>query len=140
MKHAPLNILLIINPISGTNSKRELAGAIEKRVRSMGHTITTSLTTGPRDATRLAKKAVDGGFDAVLACGGDGTVNEIATALIGTDVVLGILPNGSGNGLARHIDIPTDPILALKIIKNGKITDCDYCTVNEIPFFCTFGF
>ncbi len=139
MKHAPLNILLIINPISGTNSKRELAGAIEKRVRSMGHTITTSLTTGPGDATRLAKKAVDGGFDAVLACGGDGTVNEIATALIGTDVALGILPNGSGNGLARHIDIPTDPILALKIIKNGKITDCDYCTVNEIPFFCTFG-
>ena len=139
MKTAPLRILLIINPISGTNSKRGLQEYLEKRIKAMGHYITTSLTQGPGDATRLAQNAVKDGFDTVLACGGDGTVNEVATALVGTNVALGILPNGSGNGLARHIDIPVDPILALKVIQKGKVTACDYCTVNDIPFFCTFG-
>lgn len=134
-----MRILLIINPISGTFSKRGLSPAIEKKVRNMGHEITTAYTQGPGDATRLAAEAVREGYDAVFACGGDGTVNETAKGLLHSDVALGILPNGSGNGLARHIDIPPDPLLALKIIKQQNIVDCDYCTVNDIPFFCTFG-
>lgn len=105
----------------------------------MGHDITTAFTKGPGDATRLAEEAVEQGYDAVFACGGDGTVNEVAKGLLHTGVALGILPNGSGNGLARHIDIPTDPLLALKIVKQNNIVDCDYCTANGIPFFCTFG-
>lgn len=139
MNPNPLHILLIINPISGTNSKRGLREAIEKKVSSMGHKIETKLTQGPGDATRIAREASLSGFDVVLACGGDGTVNEVATGLIGSKTVLGILPNGSGNGLARHIDIPVDPIEALYAIKRGRIVDCDYCTVNDIPFYCTFG-
>lgn len=105
----------------------------------MGHHIETALTKGPGDATVLAREAASRGFDAVLACGGDGTVNEVATGLIGTATALGILPNGSGNGLARHIEIPVDPVAALKAVRHGRIVDCDYCTVNDIPFFCTFG-
>lgn len=105
----------------------------------MGHHIETALTKGPGDATVLAREAASQGFDAVLACGGDGTVNEVATGLIGTATALGILPNGSGNGLARHIEIPVDPVAALKAVRHGRIVDCDYCTVNDIPFFCTFG-
>lgn len=139
MKAKKLHILLIINPISGTESKSGLKEQIEKRLRSMGHIIDTAVTQKAGDATVFAKEAVDKGYDIVLACGGDGTVNETARGLIGSNVVLGILPNGSGNGLARHIDLPIDPIASLKAIKHGKITDCDYCTVNGTPFFCTFG-
>ncbi len=139
MKTASCRILLIINPISGTASKRGLKETIEKRIRAMGHSIDTALTQGPGDATLLARQAVADGYDAVLACGGDGTVNEVAKGLVGSGVALGILPNGSGNGLARHIDIPVDPIMALQAIKKGRIVDCDYCTVNDTPFFCTFG-
>lgn len=139
MKQNPMRILLIINPISGTFSKRGLNSAIEKRVRNMGCEIDTVFTQGPGDATRLAAEAVKKRYDAVFACGGDGTVNETAKGLLHSDVALGILPNGSGNGLARHINIPPDPLLALKVIKQRNIVDCDYCTVNDIPFFCTFG-
>lgn len=131
--------MLIINPIAGTANKRGLRESIEKRVRSMGHRIETRETHAAGDATELARQAVCDGFDAVLACGGDGTVNEVATGLVNTNVALGILPNGSGNGLARHIDLPVDPLLALKVVKRGHTIDCDYCTVNGIPFFCTFG-
>ncbi|MDE6367951.1 MAG: diacylglycerol kinase family lipid kinase [Muribaculaceae bacterium] len=139
MKHAPLKTLLIINPISGTNSKHGLRAIIEKRVKTMGHLIDTELTQGPGDATLIAQRAVRNGYDVVLACGGDGTVNEVAAGLVSSNVALAILPNGSGNGLARHIDIPVDPILALDMLKKGSIVNCDYCTANDIPFFCTFG-
>lgn len=139
VKHKSLRILLIINPISGTNSKLGLREAIENRVTSLGHKIDTSFTNGPGDATKIARQASIDGYDVVLACGGDGTVNEVATGLIGSNTAMAILPNGSGNGLARHIDIPVDPIDAIKAVKRGRIVDCDYCTVNDIPFFCTFG-
>lgn len=139
MKSAPLRILLIINPISGTNSKHGLRELIETRVRAMGHTIDTQLTSAPGDGTTIAREAVSNGYDIVLACGGDGTVNEVAAGLVGSEVALGILPNGSGNGLARHIDIPVDPVVALNMLKKGTVVDCDYCTANDIPFFCTFG-
>lgn len=139
MKTATLNTLLIINPISGTASKDGLRDKIEKRVRNMGHNITTVFTSGPGNASQLARQAAEEGYDVVLACGGDGTVNEIASGLINTSTALCILPNGSGNGLARHIDLPIDPILALQCMKKGHIVNCDYCTVNDIPFFCTFG-
>lgn len=134
-----MRILLVINPISGTASKRGLKQAIERRTRSMGHIIDTEVTKCQGDGIRLGRYAVSAGYDAVMACGGDGTVNEVATGLIGSKTALIILPNGSGNGLGRHIGIPSDPILALSIFKHGCAVECDYCTVNERPFFCTFG-
>lgn len=134
-----LRILLVINPISGTSSKRGLRQAIERRTRALGHSIDSEETQCQGDGVRLGRYAADSGYDAVMACGGDGTVNEVATGLIGSKTALIILPNGSGNGLGRHIDIPTDPILAIDILKHGHAVDCDYCTVNGRPFFCTFG-
>ncbi len=139
MKSRRLRILLVINPISGTASKRGLRQAIEKRTRALGHHIDTEETRCQGDGTRLGHHAVTSGYDAVMACGGDGTINEVASSLIGSQTALIILPNGSGNGLARHLDIPVDPILAIDTLKKGRLTDCDYCTVNGRPFFCTFG-
>lgn len=130
---------LIINPISGNGNKEGLAKRISEILEADDIAVTVENTTCRGDATRLAKMAIDESFDAVLACGGDGTINETANALRDTGMPMGIIPAGSGNGLARHLGIPVDPILSLDIIRQNHIEACDYGTVNDSPFFCTFG-
>ncbi|MDO4319090.1 MAG: diacylglycerol kinase family lipid kinase [Bacteroidales bacterium] len=132
-------LTLIINPIAGTLSKRGLENWLLPKLSKMGYDARTEYTTGPGDATRLAADAAIRGDYGVLACGGDGTVNEVATGLIGTSTALGILPAGSGNGLARHIGIPIDISRSLKVIAEDHVEACDYGEVNGRPFFCTFG-
>ena len=131
--------LLIINPVSGTTSKRGVAERIESKLSQAGFDVEVKLTTGRGDATRLASYAVDNGFHTVVAIGGDGTVNETATALCDSDVALAIIPAGSGNGLARHLNIPMDIDNATDVIAQRNIISCDYGAVNRRPFFCTFG-
>ena len=131
-------MMLIINPVSGTVDKRGLADSIIAHLAGHGIAVEPAFTQYAGHATELARQAV-GGYDAVLACGGDGTVNEVARALCDTGQTLGIIPAGSGNGLARHIEIPIDPIAALETIVAGHTDDCDYGTVNGRQFFCTFG-
>ena len=132
-------LFLIINPISGTHSKLSIAHHLVDELRSRGFDVTAEFTLGAGDATRLARQAIDGGYDGVLAWGGDGTVNEIATAMTGTGVPMGIVPAGSGNGLARHLNIPIDSLASVAVIAGRHIVDCDHGTVNGRPFFCTFG-
>lgn len=134
-----MRLRLIINPISGTHSKAGLADLITRSLHPMGMEVETVYTTCRGDATRIAREAVNDGLDAVLACGGDGTVNETARALCGSDVALGIIPAGSGNGLARHLNIPIDIEYSLRVIKEKNIVSCDFAQVNDNPFFCTFG-
>lgn len=135
----PKRLTLIINPISGTLSKKRVAQRVPEMLEACGFEVRTEFTTGPGDATRIAKEAAAEGAYGVIACGGDGTVNEVATGLINTDTALAVIPTGSGNGLARHIGIPIDVVQAVKIIAAAEIVDCDYCTANGKPFFCTFG-
>ncbi len=87
----------------------------------------------------MAQKAVADQVHYVIAVGGDGTVNEIAKALIHTDTTLAIIPFGSGNGLARHLNIPLDVARAIKTINEENVTIIDYCKANEHIFFCTAG-
>lgn len=134
-----MKVMLIINPISGTGNKAGVEEVVEKVMTELGHELDVRYTGARGDATRLAEEAARKGYYGVLACGGDGTVNETARALCGTDTALGILPAGSGNGLARHLHIPVDISLALKVIAANNIVNSDYGTVNGIPFFCTFG-
>lgn len=132
-------LMLIINPISGTGSKKGVVETVEHAMNACGHDVDVRLTGARGDATRLAGEAARKGYYGVLACGGDGTVNETARALCSTGTALGILPAGSGNGLARHLQIPVDISLALKVIAADNVVDSDYGTVNGRPFFCTFG-
>lgn len=132
-------LMLIINPISGTGSKKEVASAVEQRMSDLGFSVDVRLTGGRTDATLFAGEAAQKGYFGVIACGGDGTVNETATALCGSPTALGIIPAGSGNGLARHLGIPVDLNAALDIIASGNIVASDYGTANSTPFFCTFG-
>ncbi len=133
-------LLLIINPISGTSKKEGLAEYLMRRLTdSMGMSVDVRITGGKGDANRFATDAVNQGYYGVIAVGGDGTVNEVARALCNSNVVLGIIPSGSGNGLARHLEIPVDINLSLDVIIQNNILACDYATVNDVPFFCTFG-
>ena len=130
---------LIINPISGTGSKEGLDRYVADRLSPLGWETETTYTQCHGDATRLAAEAVVRGYDAVFAAGGDGTVNETAAALCGSDTALGIIPCGSGNGLARHLGIPIDIREGVKIIHDHAPHAIDYATVNGMKFFCTFG-
>lgn len=87
----------------------------------------------------LAKEAVEQGYDAVVAIGGDGTVNEVGSALVNTDTMLGIIPLGSGNGLARGLDISLQPIKAANILKTGRIRTIDAGVVEGEIFFIVTG-
>ena len=132
-------ILALINPISGTANKDYLPETIRQIVDSSLFDLSIRFTQRPNHAYQLAKEAAGNGYYGVIAVGGDGTVNETASALCDTDTTLGIVPNGSGNGLARHLDIPMDINEALEIINNRNIGQYDYCTANNHPFFCTCG-
>lgn len=132
-------LFLIINPVSGTRSKKGLERRLTDGLTKLGFSVDAAFTEKSGDATSLAAHAVLEGYDGVVACGGDGTVNETARAMIGTGVPMGIVPAGSGNGLARHIGIPIDPILSLDVIGQRHVRDCDLGEANGRPFFCTFG-
>ena len=131
--------LVIINPASGTMSKRKILPTICRKLDKIGIPYDVVGTRYPGHATELAAQAAAEGRPAVLACRGDGTVNEVAQGLIGTETVLGIIPAGSGNGFARHLGIPVDVSSALNVIAANKVVVSDYGTANGRPFFCTFG-
>ena len=96
-------------------------------------------TRGPYHATDLARGAASDGFDLVIAAGGDGTVNETASGLIHTDTALGILPLGSGNGLGRHLQIPTNISKSIQSLSESDIMKIDVCMANDRPFFNVAG-
>ncbi|AEI51472.1 diacylglycerol/lipid kinase family protein [Runella slithyformis] len=133
--------LLIINPTSGTQSNKQrnlLLFLLEKHTSRLFESQIV-LTTHANHATQQALRAVEQGFDYVIAAGGDGTVNEVAKALVNTPTALGILPLGSGNGLARHLGISMSIEKAIRQLCAQKTIDIDACTANQILFFCTAG-
>lgn len=132
-------LLLIVNPISGTKPKDKILPDIESVLTERGYVVDTAMTSCKGDGYSLACKGIEEGYDAVVAVGGDGTVNEVASAMCDTDIAMGIIPCGSGNGLARHIGLPSDPIESARVIRLDNACYCDYCTANDNKFFCTFG-
>lgn len=132
-------IVFIYNPISGITGKRMIVSQIESRLNRSLFSYIIRKTEYQGHATELAREAVDEGADIVCAIGGDGTVNEVGRALINTNTALAIIPSGSGNGLARHLHIPLDPISAIELINECTIRKMDYGIINLHPFFCTCG-
>ncbi len=132
-------IQAIINPISGVGSKRKIPKMLEEMCDKSGHSLAISFTEYAGHASELTRRAIDEGAQVILAVGGDGTVNEIARAMLHSDAVLGIIPKGSGNGLARELHIPIDVKGALEVIRKGMVTTIDSCMANDRIFFCTCG-
>ena len=132
-------IVFVINPISGTQGKEQILAWVNEKLDREKYDMEVVYTEYVGHAVKIAaQKAAEKAF-AVVAIGGDGTINEIARSLVHTDTALGIIPCGSGNGLARHLQIPLDPKKAVDIINGGRLEVIDYGKINGIPFFCTCG-
>ena len=138
MKRKKKTIYVIINPVSGTKSKK---GLPEKTMTIDPHDFDVHMfmTGYEGHASQIAKDAVDKNVDYVIAVGGDGTINEVARMLVGTDIIFGIIPSGSGNGLARDLHIPMNHQKAIEIIKENNVKKIDYGIANDNIFFCTCG-
>jgi YegS/Rv2252/BmrU family lipid kinase len=134
------NIFLIINKFAGRGIKRELT--INKAVNFLqenAQKVEFKYTEFPGHATELATKAISSGFNTVVAVGGDGTVNEVAQGLIGKSAQMGIIPVGSGNGLARELGIPMDILKSARTLIEGNQQKIDVCRINNQRFLCTSG-
>lgn len=132
-------VLFIVNPISGSGNIKTLRGKIEKSLDSSRFYSLVEYSQKPGDATQIAKEQAKRGVKKIFAVGGDGTVNEVAKALVNTDAVLGVVPTGSGNGFARHLRIPMDIGKSIGLINRERIVMVDFGVVNNTPFFCTAG-
>lgn len=135
--------LFILNPNSGTSigkngtAVREKIHSVAKKYAGAAQVL---FTEEPAHATELVTKHMHSEkWKTIVAVGGDGTVNEIGKPLVGSDIPLGILPLGSGNGLARHLGLPLTLDAALKRLFEGKAATIDSAELNGIPFFCTAG-
>ena len=153
-----LTITFIINPISGNGQKEAILSYISNlekqclaartktsdedrdcRTRTTWDVIKVCTTQYAGHAAVIAAEEAARGTTVVVAVGGDGTVNEVARSLVHTSTALGIIPCGSGNGLARHLRIPMDIEGAFRLLDERHITSIDYGTLNDTPFFCTCG-
>lgn len=132
-------ISFIVNPKSGTQSKEHILHLLDEKLDRTKFLSEIVYTEYAGHAIEIAaQKAKENEF-AVVAIGGDGTINEIARSLVHTKTALGIIPCGSGNGLARHLQIPMDSKRAIEIINGGVLDVIDYGKINDVPFFCTCG-
>lgn len=114
--------LFLYNPISGSrHDRRERAVTDAAEVfRGAGIEATLEEMTGPGSATSQARAAAEAGYDAVIACGGDGSVHEVLQGLVNSPSALGVLPLGTGNALANDLRIPRDPRLAAQMLATSK--------------------
>lgn len=132
-------IIFVVNPISGTQNKESILSLIDEKIDKEKYSFEIVYTERAGHAIEIAANAAKESIDIVVAIGGDGTINEIARSLVHTDTALGIIPCGSGNGLARHLEIPMENRKAIDIINNGAIEVIDYGKINNTSFFCTCG-
>ena len=135
----PTKIFFVINPASGKNSRKPDETEILEFFRNTPFEIKTALTGSNGHASDLTKNALGENFDVVVAVGGDGTVNEIAKVLNGTGKYLGIIPCGSGNGLARHHKIPFKISEALAVIAKNNVVNHDSVKINDHYSFNVSG-
>lgn len=133
------DIVFIVNPRSGTHGKNEIPRIIEESIDKGAFNSKVVFTEYAGHAAEIASRCVADNIDIAVAVGGDGTVNEVARSVVHSATALGIIPCGSGNGLARHLCIPMDVRKAMSIINRCNIEELDYGVINSMPFFCTCG-
>ena len=138
-KNNPEKIFLIINKYAGHKEGARAVELVIPYLRKKNNAVEYAFTNYAGHATDLALKAVAEAYDLVVAVGGDGTVNEVAQALVGSGVALGIIPMGSGNGLARELGISMKIKDSRKTLNKGKNIELDVCRLNDQRFLCTSG-
>ena len=128
-----------MNPISGIGKQKDVEQLIADRLDKTRFLPSISYTNAPGHAVGISRKAAVDGVEVVVAVGGDGTVNEVASGLVDTKTALAIVPAGSGNGLARHLNIPMNLKGAIDVINKGKILKIDTATINGQLFVNVAG-
>ena len=130
---------VIVNPVSGRGRTRRLWPDIERQLPAQVSCAESAMTDGPNHARRLAMEAVQQGARQIVAVGGDGTAHEVAQALVGTDVSLGILPTGGGNDFCKAVGVPLDLDGALATLEHGRPCRVDVGRLNDECFVNGLG-
>lgn len=133
------HIVFVVNPVSGTQGKESVLQAVHEGIDRQKYTFEIRETEYAGHAVKIAAQCAADGVFAVVAVGGDGTVNETARSLVHTGTALGIIPCGSGNGLARHLQVGMSTRKAIDTINEGRIENIDYGRINDHDFFVTCG-
>jgi YegS/Rv2252/BmrU family lipid kinase len=132
-------IRFIINPKSGVHQKLEIPDLINRLVDREKYDYEIFFTEGPHHGTSLSKETADKNYFAAVSVGGDGSANEVAKGVSGSKTSLGIIPCGSGNGMARHLKIPMKIEKAFQVINTGSIEKIDTVRANEEFCISTIG-
>ncbi|CAM3442147.1 diacylglycerol/lipid kinase family protein [Aequorivita lipolytica] len=132
-------IHFIVNPIAGKGKNKLPVALVEAYFPKENYEVFIKETEFIGHATALTELSIKEGAQIIVACGGDGTINEVACCLVNTQVILGILPMGSGNGLASNLKIPKNLKKALSIIKKQNAIEIDTASINGEPFFSNAG-
>lgn len=133
-----LKILFIVNPISGIGRQKKIEQLIDLNLNKERFVPEICYTQYAGHAIEIARQAV-GNYDIVTAIGGDGSINETASQLVGTETALAVIPCGSGNGFARTLNIPLKPEEAVKHLNTADLKTIDTCTVNDKFFISIAG-
>ena len=133
-----MKVYFIVKPLGGYKLK-QLRKSLEKTFDNKKDTFYIFSSMKKGHSIALTEKAIDENADVVVACGGDGTINEVAQGLVETQIPLGIIPLGSGNGIARHFKIPLEISKSVQVIKKNKLAKMDVGVVNGHYFFGNMG-
>ena len=133
------HIVFIINPKSGVQRQKEIKEAIDAHLDSEKYSHEILNTEYAKHGISLAHDAAGKGAYAVVAVGGDGSVNDVVQGLLGTGTILAIIPKGSGNGMARTMRIPLDTAEAIKVISKGNVGEMDVAFANGQAFISNAG-
>ena len=139
MNTALTQIHFIVNPIAGSGKNEVPKDLIQQFFEPERYEVTIKYSEYRKHATALTLDSIKEGAKIIVACGGDGTINEVASCLVNTTIVLGIMAMGSGNGLASHLKIPRNHKNALVLIKNQNVKQIDVGQLNDIYFFSNVG-
>lgn len=134
-----LKTLAIINPISGNGKQQDIAKQLNKYLDSSRFDLTITESQYAGHGIKLGEEAIKNNFDVVIAIGGDGTINEIANSLSFSNIAMGIIPCGSGNGLARHLGIPMNAVKAIQWLNHANIQKIDTIKANDMRFVNVAG-
>lgn len=129
----------IVNPISGKGKSLVTEKLLHAHFPASEYNIEIHFTKFKNHAIELVHEALQANTDLIIACGGDGTINEVASQLVNSKIPLGIIPQGSGNGLSSNLKIPRNLGQALQVIKNFKVDAIDVGKINDHFFFSNTG-
>jgi diacylglycerol kinase (ATP) len=131
--------LLIVNPAAGKGRTAGLFDSIKPLFENRKILFEYRLTSGPGDAEAFAKEALSQGFTHIVAVGGDGTSHEVVNGILGSPVVFGMIPSGSGNDFPKSAGIPLEPSLAVETVFSGRERSIDLGRLGDVYFINGLG-